>query len=108
MIELEMKKELDLMERIGYPAMLEQAAEEAAEFAQACLKEARQYRNENPTHKEPAEIRANLHEEATDVLLCITQLIMCGVLDPLRLESWERQKLDRMKRRFEEEDREKN
>ena len=40
-----------IVDRIGKPAMLEQTAEECAELAHACLKEARRLRGENPTPK---------------------------------------------------------
>ena len=41
----------NIVDRIGLPATLEQTAEECAELAHACLKEARRMQGENPTPK---------------------------------------------------------
>jgi NTP pyrophosphatase (non-canonical NTP hydrolase) len=101
MIEINVKgSDIDLVTAIGAAAMLEQTAEECSELAQACLKYARYYRNENPAYKDFPEIYANLHEEICDVLLCMEQLIQSGMVDPLVLNDWEKRKNARMKARF--------
>lgn len=63
-----------IVEYIGYPAMLEQLAEECAELGKAALKMARIFRRENPTPvtREDAEIA--LIEEYTDVIQCTQEL----------------------------------
>lgn len=63
-----------IVECIGYAAMLEQLAEEAAELTQACLKKARKLRGENPTPKSKAECERELIEEFTDVIQCAREL----------------------------------
>jgi NTP pyrophosphatase (non-canonical NTP hydrolase) len=60
--------------KIGTPALLEQLGEECAELGKAALKEARRLRGENPTPVTEAEARANLAEEAADVLNCLVEL----------------------------------
>lgn len=59
---------------IGTPALLEQLGEECAELGKAALKEARRLRGENPTPVTEAEARANLAEEAADVMNCLVEL----------------------------------
>mgnify|MGYP004459083409 CR=1 FL=1 len=63
-----------IVDYIGYPAMLEQLAEECAELGKAALKMARIFRRENPTPvtREDAEIA--LIEEYTDVVQCAQEL----------------------------------
>ena len=63
-----------IVDYIGYPAMLEQLAEECAELGKAALKLARIVRRENPTPvtREDAEIA--LIEEYTDVVQCAQEL----------------------------------
>lgn len=61
-------------EKIGYPAVYEQLAEECAELAKASLKMARISRGENPTSATYPEVIDNLAEEATDVYLCLFDL----------------------------------
>ena len=60
-----------IVDRIGLPATLEQTAEECAELAHACLKEARRLRGENPTPKTTPECWLAISEELTDVQICI-------------------------------------
>lgn len=66
--------ERKILECIGYPALLEQLAEECAELGKAALKMARIFRRENPTPvtREDAEIA--LIEEYTDVVQCAQEL----------------------------------
>lgn len=73
-------KDIDIAEAIGHPALLEQAAEEAAEFAQACLKAARKMRAENPTPASPMELMENVRDETADILTCIEIMTGCGLV----------------------------
>lgn len=77
---------IDIYKKIGLPAACEQLAEENAELAQAGLKLARKVRCENPTPKTMEDIKAQLHEEAADVLVCISLLEKAGILDPNELD----------------------
>lgn len=84
-----------IYKRIGVPATLEQAAEEFAEAAQACLKEARRLRGENPTPKSAVECWESLMEELADVIVCIHELGKAGyefsVIDvDKKRERWEK------------------
>ena len=67
-----------IVDRIGKPAMLEQTAEECAELAHACLKEARRLRGENPTPKTMPECWLAISEELTDLQICIEMLEAAG------------------------------
>ena len=67
-----------IVERIGKPALLEQTAEECAELAHACLKEARRLRGENPTPKSTPECWLAISEELTDLQLCMELLEGAG------------------------------
>lgn len=63
-----------IVDYIGYPAMLEQLAEECAELGKAALKLARIVRKENPTPVTKEEALENLREEYTDVVQCAREL----------------------------------
>ena len=91
-----------IKERIGLPALLECTAEEALEFAHACLKYARKLRNENPTPKEIKDIKDNIHEELADVSLCIDELWNAGELDSQLVEEIIDMKLKRWHKRLDE------
>lgn len=67
-----------IIERIGKPALLEQTAEECAELAHACLKEARRLRGENPTPKTTPECWLAISEELADLQLCMELLEGAG------------------------------
>ena len=67
-----------IVDRIGKPAMLEQTAEECAELAHACLKEARRLRGENPTPKTMPECWLAISEELTNLQICIEMLEAAG------------------------------
>lgn len=87
-----------IVDRIGLPALLEQTAEECAELAHACLKEARRLRGENPTPRTEEECKAAIMEEMADVALCLDMLDDSDyTLDPIiakaKLDRW-RQRLD--------------
>ena len=66
---------MNVVDKIGIPALLEQTAEESIELAHACLKLARKIRKENPTPKTKEELCHNLNEEIADVRLCIDTMI---------------------------------
>ena len=67
--------DIDFVKRnLCEPAILEQAAEECSELAQAFLKKARKLRGDNPTPKEMDEINENLVEEYTDLVICAITL----------------------------------
>lgn len=101
-----LKSEIDLYEashmmpnlvlEIGEAAMYEQAAEEASEFAKACLKMARGIRKENNPHKPYADILRNYEEEFTDMLICLYQLGNCRAYEELDLTGTFKKKLTRM------------
>lgn len=55
--------------------LLCQLAEEAAELAQAALKERRALTNDNPTPVSYADARSNLIEEIADVFVCLSELL---------------------------------
>lgn len=65
-----------IVDYIGYPAMLEQLAEECAELGKAALKLARIVRKENPTPVTKEEALKNLREEYTDVVQCARELAL--------------------------------
>lgn len=55
--------------------LLCQLAEEAAELAQAALKERRTLTNDNPTPASYADARNDLIEEVADVFVCLSELL---------------------------------
>lgn len=87
-------------EIIGTPAMLELAAEECTEMAQACLKMARHLRNENPTFKSLTTINDNLIEEIADVEICINELKMASIVDEALIKKKMVEKEARAKKRL--------
>ena len=88
-----------IVDRIGLPALLEQTAEECAELAHACLKEARRLRGENPTPCTAEECKAAIMEEMADVALCLDILDNSDyTLDPIIAKA----KLDRWYQRLNE------
>ena len=91
-----------LQEVIGTPAMLEQTAEECIELAHACLKLARYLRGENKVYKTKEEIYSNLSEEIADAYICIDELLEAGVISHESIDSNIMSKLERMRKRLEE------
>ena len=91
-----------LQEVIGTPAMLEQTAEECVELAHACMKLARYLRGENRVYKTKEEIYSNLSEEIADVYICIDELLEAGVVSQESIDSNIMSKLERMRKRLEE------
>ena len=95
-----------LQEVIGTPAMLEQTAEECIELAHACMKLARYLRSENKVYKTKEEIYSNLSEEIADVYICIDELLEAGVISQESIDSDIMTKLERMRKRLEEDENE--
>jgi len=91
----------DIIDSIGLPAVLEQLAEECSELAQASLKYARLLRGENPTPKTEQECLESLTEEIADVDLCISELMMEGLVDSDKVIDIIDQKGNRWKERLE-------
>ena len=91
-----------LQEVIGTPAMLEQTAEECIELAHACLKLARYLRGENKVYKTKEEIYSNLSEEIADVYICIDELLEASIISQESIDSNIMTKLERMRKRLEE------
>lgn len=60
--------------KVSTTDMLVQVAEECNELSAAVLKLIRKLNGENPTPKTDEEIKANIQEEMTDVLLCMNVL----------------------------------
>lgn len=83
----------NIVDRIGLPALLEQTAEECAELAHACLKEARRFRGENPTPKTTPECWLAISEELTDVQICIEMLDVAGYHGDPALADVKRQRM---------------
>ena len=90
---------MDIVEKIGLPATLEQLAEECVELAQAALKYARMLRGENPTPKSEEQLRNSLMEELADVEVCST-ILPDSIMDEARFEAYYRDKLDRWRHRL--------
>ena len=94
---------MNVIEKIGMPAMLELCAEECTELAHACLKLSRKMRDENPTPKSEEECTDALVEEIGDVLLCIDIIANSDLVSHESIESWRMWKADRMKDRLSKE-----
>ena len=92
----------DIIDSIGLPAVLEQLAEECSELAQASLKYARLLRGENPTPKTEQECLEALTEEIADVDLCISELMMVGLVDSNKVIDIIDQKGNRWHKRIQE------
>lgn len=93
---------MNMLFKIGGPAVLEQTAEECAEMAKAALKLARKMRGENPTPKTEEELRAHLNEEIADVKVCIRALLNGGVIDSHLITLIMREKQERWENRLAE------
>jgi len=91
-----------ILDAIDSPAALEQAAEECAELAHACLKYARALRGENPTPKTEPECIAAINEELADLALCINVLDADGIIDEDAIERTMDEKEKRWKERLKE------
>lgn len=78
---------MNIIERIGTPAALEQLAEECCELGHAALKLARKLRGENPTPKTYDECMKAFNEENADVLVCLDLLIKSGLIHNESIDS---------------------
>ena len=92
----------DIIDSIGLPAVLEQLAEECAELAQASLKYARLLRGDNPTPKTEQECLESLTEEIADVDLCISEMMLEGLVDSNKVIDIIDQKGNRWHKRIQE------
>ena len=88
-----------IVDGIGLPATVEQTAEECAELAHACLKEARRLRGENPTPKTTPECWMAISQEMTDEQICLEMLESAGYHGDADLADKKRR---RMKNRLDE------
>lgn len=89
-----------IREKIGLPATLEMAAEEAQELSHACQKMARVLRGDNPTPVTEAEAADAIEEEAADVMICIEELWGAGVIQFPVMRLRMKEKLDRARERL--------
>lgn len=94
---------MEIIDKIGIPALLEQTAEECTELAQACLKLARKIRGNNPTPKDVPELIENLEEEVADVVICIESLADDGIIDIDNVNDISEAKEKRWMKRIEDE-----
>ena len=93
---------MNILNKIGTPAVLEQCAEECAELTHACLKLSRKIRDENPTPREYKDIRNSVIEEISDVYLCIDFIIDRLNINPWDLIEMESKKKQRLVERLKE------
>ena len=95
---------MNVVDKIGVPALLEQTAEESIELAHACLKLARKIRGENPTPKTKEELCHNLNEEIADIRLCIDTMIdeLVDIVSVVEIMSVTKYKDQRWKERLAE------
>lgn len=89
-----------IYEQTGEPAMLEQAAEECAELAQALLKLARAERGESPTPRTMEECQEKVLEEIADVETCLAQLTAAPWMNMEKIFEGIDEKTERWKRRI--------
>lgn len=97
---------MNILNKIGTPAVLEQCAEECAELTHACLKLSRKIRDENPTPREYKDIRESVIEEISDVYLCIDFIIDRLNINPWDLIEMEQKKKQRWVERLKEKENE--
>lgn len=84
---------MNILEKIGEGALMNQIAEECCELAQAALKYRRCLDGENPTPVGLEEAKANMLEEIADVWLC-TELFAVSPEDVMKIaETMERKHL---------------
>ena len=91
-----------LSDTIGQAAMLEQTAEEAMEFAHACLKYARYLRKDNPVSEKYTKetMIININDEAADIDICLDELKHCRIIDEEALAGYKACKIDANPLRF--------
>lgn len=81
------EKKMNIPEKIGMPAVLEQCAEECTELAQACLKIARKMRQENPTPATMDILMKDFNEEIADVMVCLNVIVDSGFISNEAIDS---------------------
>lgn len=81
------EKKMNISEKIGMPAVLEQCAEECTELAQACLKIARKMRQENPTPATMDILIKDFNEEIADVMVCLNVIVDSGFISNEAIDS---------------------
>lgn len=91
-----------MIEKIGAPAMCEQAAEECTELAHAALKLARAERGENPTPMKLEDCYAAVIEEWADVIICMGELADRDWNNSDEFDRIYEEKLERMCKRLEQ------
>lgn len=91
---------MEIIEKIGIAATLEQLAEECAELGQASLKLARKIRDENPTPKTKQECYDDFEEEVADVMLVIELLKEKGLFSKMIMDHYMQMKYARWKTRL--------
>lgn len=93
---------MNILNKIGEPAALEQLAEECSELSQAALKLARIERGENPTPVQWIAAQRLLLEEIADVEVCLSALSTGNVLNLEYIQNIAELKLKRWKKRLED------
>ena len=93
---------MNLNEEVGITVISDQLAEECNELAHVCMKLSRKLRGENPTPVRYSKIIDNLHEEISDVVLCIDLLEEKKFIDSKQIDIWKENKRRRWIRRLEE------
>lgn len=93
---------MNVSEKIGTPALLEQCAEECNELAHACLKMARKLRNENPTPAKEEDILNSLVEEIANIWVCIGEIVNSDIVSYDAVDSVVMQKRQRWENRIAE------
>ena len=86
---------MDIVKEIGVPATLGQLAEECCELGKAALKLQRILMGQNPTPVTEYQASADLLEEATDVVDCLSLLAQSGFRtynmqqSSMKMDRWE-------------------
>lgn len=94
----------NIVRAIGVPAMIEQLAEEALELGHPCVKLARLLRGENKVYGYSEEqLLRSIEEEIADIFVVFMELNAVGVIDGGNVTCITLSKLDRWKKRLEEE-----
>lgn len=91
---------MNIVEKVGTPAALEQLAEECTELAKAALKLARHMRGENPSIAPIEMLADNFHEEVGGVRVCLDVLIDHGDIDTESVSRRAERKRERWERRI--------
>ena len=91
----------NLADIIGIPALLELTGEESSELTFAVLKYARYLRNENKVYgRTEEEMKYAIAEECADLLICMEDLKINGIINDEILYTIKKQKQERLKNRL--------